>query len=109
MGWMGEHRHRVEIVHHAVDVDQGGGAQEQKEWMGEVLRPLAKIRRSKLIDRYTKTTLTIIGLALLALAAQNGLQRAGAQWNCGSSPDNPCYLRVHLDCGGSTCPVRVER
>ena len=63
----------------------------------------------KMIDRYTKTTLTIIGLALLALAIQNGLQHASAQWNCGASPDNPCYLKVHLDCGGSTCPVRLER
>ena len=62
-----------------------------------------------MIDRYTKTMLTIIGLALLALATQNGLQRAGAQWNCGGSPDNPCYLKVDLDCGGKTCPVRVER
>jgi hypothetical protein len=63
----------------------------------------------KMIDRYTKTMLTIIGLALLALAIQNGLQHASAQWNCGASPDNPCYLKVHLDCGGSTCPVRLER
>ena len=68
-----------------------------------------KIGEKKLIDPYTKTTLTIIGLALLALAFQNGLQHAGAQWNCGMSPDNPCYLKVHLDCGGSTCPVRLER
>jgi hypothetical protein len=60
-------------------------------------------------DRYSKAILTIIGVALVALALQNGLQRAGAQWSCGASPDNPCYLRVHLDCGGSTCPVRVER
>jgi hypothetical protein len=65
--------------------------------------------REKLIDLYTKATLTIIGMALLALAFQNGLQHAAAQWNCGMSPDNPSYLRVHLDCGGSAYPVRLER
>ncbi len=33
------------------------------------------------MDRYTKTMMTIVGFALLALAIQNGLQRAGAQWD----------------------------
>jgi len=59
-------------------------------------------------DRYTKPVLTVIGLALLTLASQNGLQRASAQWNCGIAPDNPCYMRVHLDCGGNTCPIKLD-
>jgi hypothetical protein len=59
-------------------------------------------------DRYTKSVLTIIGLALLALAIQNGLPHAAAQWSCGTAPDTPCYFRVHLDCGGTTCAVKVE-
>jgi hypothetical protein len=62
-----------------------------------------------MIDRYTKSVLTVIGLALLALVFQNGSYQAGAQVNCGMV-DNPCYVRVHLDCGnGGTCPIKLER
>jgi hypothetical protein len=41
-----------------------------------------------MIDRYTKSVLTVIGLALLALVFQNGSYQAGAQVNCGMV-DNP--------------------
>lgn len=66
-------------------------------------------RETKMTDRYTKTVLTIIGLALLALVFQNGFQRAGAQLgSCGGIADNPCYVKVYLDCGGRSCPIRLE-
>ncbi len=62
-----------------------------------------------MIDCYTKVVLTIIGMALLGLMVQIGIQHAGAQSGCGGMYDNPCYVRVHLDCGASPCSVRLDR
>ena len=41
-------------------------------------------------DRYTKTVLTIIAIALCALVAQNSIPRASAQSGCGQWMYNPC-------------------
>jgi hypothetical protein len=49
-----------------------------------------------MVDPYTKTILTIIAAALLALVAQNGLRRASAQQNiaCGNAAygEPPCNV-----------------
>jgi hypothetical protein len=57
-----------------------------------------------MIDRYTKAVLTLIALALVALAVEQGIGRASAEFQCGT-PDTPCFVEasspygmlVHID------------
>ena len=47
-------------------------------------------------DRYSKIMLTLIGVALIAIAAQNATRPARAQeeqFSCGDKSD-PCYVRA---------------
>ena len=46
-------------------------------------------------DRYTKTVLTIIAAALVAITAQQFVPNAAAQYGaCGSSRHDPCYVEA---------------
>jgi len=68
----------------------------------------AKMRRrqegQKMVDRYTKTMLTIIAVALTCLAAQGAMPRAAARGeSCGSSAENACYVTAD-----SIAPLPVE-
>ena len=47
-----------------------------------------------MVDRYTKAILTIIAVALAAIAAENGVKNARADRECGSSQSDACYLRT---------------
>lgn len=55
-------------------------------------------RRRKMIDSYTKAVLTVIALALVALAAELAVPSANAQFGfalgCDGSPDAPCFIRI---------------
>lgn len=53
-----------------------------------------------MVDLYTKIVLTVIGVALCALAVQNAVPSASAlgQSNCGALY-NPCHIK--LDLGGN--------
>ena len=46
-----------------------------------------------MIDRYTKSVLTLIAAALMALVAQNSLKSSYAQdFGCGSYGQSPCAV-----------------
>lgn len=47
-----------------------------------------------MVDRYTKTVLTVIAIALVGLLAAQLTPRAAAQTaNCGSTVSTPCFVR----------------
>lgn len=57
-----------------------------------------------MIDRYTKAVLTVIALALLALAGQGAVRDAGAQYgSCGSSKFSACFIQ-----NGYNDPLTVQ-
>ena len=58
-------------------------------------------------DRYTKSVLTIIAIALCALVAQNSIPRASAQSGCGQWMYNPCYVSIAGNNDYSPLSVRV--
>lgn len=45
-------------------------------------------------DRYTNAMLTIIAIALVAIAIQEGTRRASADADCGYSVIHPCNVYV---------------
>jgi hypothetical protein len=51
-----------------------------------------------MIDRYTRSALTIIAAALVALVLQNVFPMARAQTSetCGSSSKNPCWVTAAI-------------
>ena len=57
-------------------------------------------------DRYTKTVLSIIAAALIALVAQNLTTRAKADASegCGTSFVSPCYIAT-----ASALDVRIKK
>lgn len=59
-----------------------------------------------MIDRYTKTVLTVIAVALVGLLAVQLTPRANAQMaGCGGSTGSPCYVS---NLGGYPLSVRVS-
>ena len=49
-------------------------------------------------DRYTKTVLTVIAMALTTIAIQNFVPSARAQsQSCGADSNTPCYVRTGGD------------
>jgi hypothetical protein len=57
-------------------------------------------------DRYTKAVLTIIAVALAAIAAENGVKIArAAKEACGSSQSDACYVRTEYSTGS---PLSVK-
>ena len=59
-----------------------------------------------MIDRYTKTVLTVIAVTLVMLVLQNLTSRANAESSegCGRSFVNPCYLAT-----ASPLDVRIKK
>jgi hypothetical protein len=60
-----------------------------------------------MIDRYTKGALTVIAVALVVLASQNGMRMAKAlDYNdaCGTATHPPCQVTW-----SRSMPVRVEQ
>ena len=53
-------------------------------------------------DRYTKSVLTVIAVALMLIAAQLGIPMATAQFGdgCGDSRGNPCWVKGSVDVSG---------
>jgi len=48
-----------------------------------------------IMDRYTKTILTVIAVALVAIAAQNAITPAKAVGGgCGRENYNPCWVKL---------------
>ncbi len=48
-----------------------------------------------MMDKYTKTVLTVIAVALCAIAVQQAISLSSAQngFACGGSPSTPCYVQ----------------
>ena len=59
-----------------------------------------------MIDRYTKTVLTVVAAALVALVLQNMTSRASADTaeGCGTSFVSPCYIAT-----AATLDVRIKK
>jgi hypothetical protein len=59
-----------------------------------------------MVDRYTKTVLTVIALALITIAAEDAVKAARADKEpCGSSRSDACYVRNEI---GTYEPLSVK-
>jgi hypothetical protein len=56
-----------------------------------------------MVDRYTKTVLTIIAVALTVIAVENGVQGA-----CGSMQSSACYVRTDYGSIGEPLSVKMQ-
>lgn len=61
-----------------------------------------------MVDRYTKAVLTLIAVALTAIAIHGYVKPAWAQSDACGDVGNPCYVRTMMG-GGSTVMVQVEQ
>jgi hypothetical protein len=54
-------------------------------------------------DRYSKIVLTVIAAALLSIAVEHAARKATAagEQACGTTPNNPCYIRIVNSCWGT--------
>jgi hypothetical protein len=62
-----------------------------------------------MVDRYTKSVLTVIAVALVGLLAVQLTPTAHAQvGGCGTSPGSPCFV-TGANYSGWPLPVRVQQ